>query len=650
LWSAIVFFYVFPTGRFEPGWTRLLALACAVWAGLWVLVPDIPYAPINPLDLELKWFLAHEAWFLSGIVAQVVRFGRERDAVRRQQTRWIVAALLVAVLGYAAVMLPGMFWPALQVAGGPRLVYRLVVLPLYEVSLVLVPLSIVLSILRHRLWDMDVLLNRALVYSALTALLALVYVSCVVALQLLLPGVIALASPLVTAISTLATAALFMPLRGRVQAFIDRRFFRRRYDAAQTLAGFSRQLRTSQGADLAWLVEQAETVIAETLHPAHTLTWLRTATGGYAVHVLAEMGVAANSRERGREAATIAAEDPLVGHLRAATGPVDLGATPPLGASPAARWLRAASVNLVVPLLSQDELVGWFTLGPRLSMSQYSADDRTFLAGLAGQAAPALRVAQLVRQQQAEARRLERVEHEMRLAGAIQQTLLRQVPKLPGWALAAHYQPARSVGGDFYDLVRLPDGQLGLTIGDVTDKGVPAALLMAATRSYVRAAALQGWPPGVVLRHVNELLCPDMPAKMFVTCLYAVLDPATGRLRFANAGHHVPYRRHADGTTSELRARGMPLGLMDGMAYEEQEAALAPGDCLLLYSDGLIEAHDAQRQMFGAARLRDLLATSTGQCEAVIAQLLDALQAYTDPGQEQEDDVTLLVVQRHELP
>src|SRR5690606_15015929 len=122
----------------------------------------------------------------------------------------------------------------------------------------------------------------------------------------------------------------------------------------------------------------------------------------------------------------------------------------------------------------------------------------------------------------------------------------------------------------------------------VTGKGVPAALVMATTRSLVRSVAMRLRSPGLVLKQVNDLLGPDMPSKMFVTCLYAVLEPTTGRMRFANAGHNLPFRMETNnGTTSELRARGMPLGLMPGMEYEEIEATITPGDCVLFYSDGL---------------------------------------------------------------
>ncbi|HYN50860.1 MAG TPA: SpoIIE family protein phosphatase, partial [Thermoleophilaceae bacterium] len=171
-----------------------------------------------------------------------------------------------------------------------------------------------------------------------------------------------------------------------------------------------------------------------------------------------------------------------------------------------------------------------------------------------------------------------------------------------------------------------------------------AALVMSATRSVLRASAQRLIEPGVVLERVNEHLCPDMPAKMFVTCLYGVLDPATGLLRFANAGHDLPYVKTADGVI-ELRARGMPLGLMPGMDYEEKEAVLQPGDSVLLHSDGIVEAHDPERDMFGFPRLKETVARAPGG-QKLIDRVLTDLAAFTGPGSEQEDDITMVTLER----
>ena len=252
----------------------------------------------------------------------------------------------------------------------------------------------------------------------------------------------------------------------------------------------------------------------------------------------------------------IAPNDPLIAYFSGATGAVDIGALQL--DSPALEGLREAGIKLVVPLVSQGELIGLLNLGPRRSEQEYSADDRKLLDDLAGHAAPAVRVAQLVREQEAEVRQRERIEQELRVAQLIQQQFLpEELPDLPGWQFAAFYGPAREVGGDFYDFIELPEGQLGIVVGDVTDKGVPAALVMATTHSILRAEAPRLIAPSEVLTRVNNLLVDEMPAHMFVTCLYAVLDPETGRLRYANAGHNVPYVSTEGGVT-ELRATGMP--------------------------------------------------------------------------------------------
>ena len=238
----------------------------------------------------------------------------------------------------------------------------------------------------------------------------------------------------------------------------------------------------------------------------------------------------------------IAPNDPLLAYLQSATGAVDVEALEL--DSPALAELKAAGVKLAVPLVSQGELIGVLNLGPRLSEQEYSSDDRKLLDNLAAQAAPALRVGQLVRQQQAEAATRQRFEQELEVAKLIQQNFLpKQLPELAGWQVAAYYRPAREVGGDFYDVIPLPEGKVGFVVGDVTDKGVPAALVMAATRSVLRASAQRLVNPGETLERVNEHLCPDMPEKMFVTCLYGVLDPETGHFRFANAGHDLPVRQ-----------------------------------------------------------------------------------------------------------
>jgi serine phosphatase RsbU (regulator of sigma subunit)/ketosteroid isomerase-like protein len=241
----------------------------------------------------------------------------------------------------------------------------------------------------------------------------------------------------------------------------------------------------------------------------------------------------------------------------------------------------------------------------------------------------------------------ERIEQELRVARRIQQASLpKETPTLAGWQVSPFYQPAREVGGDFYDFFELEDGRVGVVVGDATSKGIPAALLAEATSNMLRAVAqaLDSTSPGKVLERVNETLLARIPPNMFVTCFYAILEPESGSLTYANAGHDLPYL-HRNGDAEELRARGMPLGLMPGRGYEEKKTILEAGERALFYSDGLIEAHDPKGEMFGFPRLRALVAQH-GEEQALGNLLLEELYSFVGEGWEQEDDITLLTLRR----
>jgi sigma-B regulation protein RsbU (phosphoserine phosphatase) len=237
----------------------------------------------------------------------------------------------------------------------------------------------------------------------------------------------------------------------------------------------------------------------------------------------------------------------------------------------------------------------------------------------------------------------EKLEHELEIAREIQESILpKQIPVLPGWQITAYWQPARAVSGDFYDFIPYPDGRLGLLIADATGKGVPAALVMAVTCSILRTVVGSETSPGAILEQVNNFVCLYMPPKMFVTCLYVLLDPDSGRVRFANAGHNLAIKV-AHGTVQELRATGMPLGLLPEMTYEENEVYVEPGSGLLMYTDGIVEAHNSNREMFGTPRLQTCLAETPLKPD-VVDHLLSHLVEFTGPDWEQEDDVTFIIL------
>ena len=276
--------------------------------------------------------------------------------------------------------------------------------------------------------------------------------------------------------------------------------------------------------------------------------------------------------------------------------------------------MREQGLKLVVPLVTQGELIGLLNLGPRL---QPSRTTRATTASCSTTWPRRPRRPSGSRSSSASSRprpaTRERIEQELQVAQLIQQNFL---PKTT--------PDARRVGGRRV----LPAGARGRrrllrlhraarrahsasSIGDVTDKGVPAALVMADDPQHPARRRAAPDRPGEVLARANDLLCPDMPPNMFVTCLYAVLDPATGHLRFANAGHNLPYSA-ARRRRRELRATGMPLGLLPGMTYDERRRRSAPGDSVLLYSDGVVEAHNPHGEMFGFPRLRERMAAHRG--------------------------------------
>jgi serine phosphatase RsbU (regulator of sigma subunit) len=336
-------------------------------------------------------------------------------------------------------------------------------------------------------------------------------------------------------------------------------------------------------------------------------------------------------------------DGPAIDALRDAGGPLDLRGDDL--DSQTLEAFRDVHVTLTVPLVSQGEFVGMLNLGPRLSETDYSTEDLRFLAKLSDQAAAAVRVALLVREHEETMRERNRMENEMHVARLIQRQFLpKQLPQMKGWDVHAYYHPAREVGGDFYDFIDLQDGRICIVTGDVTGKGVPAALVMATTRSILRSEASRRSSPAEILRVANDQLVTDIPANMFVTCLCVMLDPLTGAIEMANAGHNLPYVRSEHGV-AELRATGMPLGLMPDVSYEQKRSVLNPGECFVLHSDGLSEAHDANRQMFGFTRLKSLI-HGCSEPTRIIDRLLAELESFTEPGWEQEDDITLVVVHR----
>lgn len=270
---SILFLFLFPNGEWTPRWTRLLAGVWMLLVILWHIFPSLPFNPtyLTSAPASLVMFLA---WLFTGMVAQVYRYIRVSSPTQRQQTKWVLFGVLGTIVGGSAFLTLPMAWPMWREPGLARLVYIVAGVPLLYLANLLLPLSIGMSVLRYRLWEIDPIVNRTLVYGALTGMLALIYFGSVVVLQQLFRTLTGQGqSEVVTVISTLAIAALFQPLRNYIQTWIDRRFYRRRYDATQTLAAFSATLRDE--VDLDRLADRLVAVVEDTVQPAHVFLWLK---------------------------------------------------------------------------------------------------------------------------------------------------------------------------------------------------------------------------------------------------------------------------------------------------------------------------------------------------------------------------------------
>jgi sigma-B regulation protein RsbU (phosphoserine phosphatase) len=311
-------------------------------------------------------------------------------------------------------------------------------------------------------------------------------------------------------------------------------------------------------------------------------------------------------------------------------------------------WLQAEGfrVHAIVPLLVEGEAIGVLVVNQRQKRPLAQADV-DYLQLMANQAAVAI---EKVRLHQEEIK-MQALGKELEVGKEIQLSLLPGAPPtVPGWQFAIYYQAARVVGGDFYDFMDLPGSprRLGLVVADVAGKGIPAALSMARGCTVLRAIAQSGIDPGAVLSQTSTLISQDGRYEEFITAFYAVLEIDSGLLRYARAGHNPPlWFQAATGEMQELASWGLPLGITAEGTLEEQEIQMAPGDLLVLYSDGVTEAMDGDHALFEEQRLRETVSAHNGaSAQEVVEAIVEAVHRFTN-GADPSDDLTLVVVRRN---
>ena len=583
------------------------------------------------LGLTLDLFLSvHQALFsLVNLVFGIAAIALLTDSYRRSRMPRLRQQLRVIGIGLAACL-------ALYGMGSliPTLVdFRISTWTrslLTAAALTVGSGSIAFAIVRYKFLDAKLLARRGILYSAATALLVGLYLLVVVQLNRLLSGISNLDPQVIEPVFLVFALVAFQPALSGLENMLDRVLLRDPGDHRAVLRNLGREVMTTL--ELETLLTNAIRTIAESLllRRAYIVALPRE---GVIVRVGSGDPMPPEIQPRLREClARLPAEEETI---RLA----DLPDSP----EGAARelFVDRLGLALAIPLRWRGEMVGAILLGEKITGTQFTAEDVSLLSALAGQMSVSLQNALLVRDRVEVAR----LEEEMRLARQIQRSfLVHEFPRMHRFEVHAVNIPSKEVGGDLYDLVPLPTEGFVLAVADVAGKGVPAALLSSMLQASLRTQAASVPSVAEILRNINSLVYRGTAVHQFATFFIARVD-GRGRMTFSNAGHNYPVVGRCGGGDILLDRGGLVLGIMEAVDYEEDSIQLETGDRLVLYTDGITEAANADQELFGEDRLRDVLRALPAEMTAreVADSIFGALRVFLD-GTEPRDDQTLMVV------
>ena len=547
-----------------------------------------------------------------------------------------------------------------------------VILPLFHVNLqgqwiggigtvlfLIFPFTLAYVIVVQRAMDVRILLRMGTKYALARATLTVVRTGVLTGLVVLL--IAALRSPSLTvrsAIEIAILAALFLLLRSQftknLSSWLDRKFFREAYNSEQLLAELSHRVRKYN--ESGPMLEMVLKSLAETLHIDKIAVLLR---GAKTFQLQQAVGIKIDGSS-GSGSVQLPMNSTTVRNLMRINTPVRLYRENPDGwlllASSAEReMLDSMSTELLLPLPGRDQLMGLMTLGPKRSEEPYTPTDLRLLESVATQTGLALEIGNLARSLANEATQRERIHREIEVAREVQERLFPQeFPAIDGVSLAGHCRPQQGVGGDYYDSFLLDDGRMGLAIGDVSGKGISAALLMASLRASLRGMTLDAPRDlAAMMEKVNRLVYEASATNRYATFFFATYNMRTRELTYVNAGHNAPFLIRRNGAAflvERLEAGGPVIGLLPFAKYEEQRCVLQPGDLLLAYTDGISEAMTEHEEEWGEDRM--LAAAETlpnGSAQQVMEHLFAEADQFTGNAP-QFDDMTLLLLKLQESP
>jgi sigma-B regulation protein RsbU (phosphoserine phosphatase) len=512
----------------------------------------------------------------------------------------------------------------------------------FPVFIIFFPASIAYSIVKHNLFDADAIIKRTVGYVVVTCIIVGAYVGVSVTLNLVVGKYELARSQAFPILFTLGVILIFNPLRNRIQGLVDRVFFRKDYDYGEIVEKVGGAMTSLL--ELPLILRRLVQTFMDDMF-INTSSVMLLAPAGTEFQVFLAEGELKQIVEK----VALKQDNPLMEIIRREKRELtryDVLEDPRYRAISESCAADFASLNasLIVPLVYQNQVIGSLNLGEKKSGKAYNREDIELLRTIASQGAIAIENARLFQENLEK----QRMEEELNIARDLQLSMLPATcPEVKGFRLAALSMPAREVGGDFYDFIEMGNDRLGLVVGDVTGKGVSGALVMAASRSVFRMLSEEQLTVGEIMVRANLRTKKDIKKGMFVALLYAVLNSKDRVLSFCSAGQtHPMYFSSETGRTKLLETRGdnFPLGILEESDYQETQIALKPGDRVIFYTDGIVEAMNEQKEIFGFERLLDVIqGAASSNADSLLKEILDRVNEFAS-GAEQHDDLTLIVV------
>jgi sigma-B regulation protein RsbU (phosphoserine phosphatase) len=548
----------------------------------------------------------------------LVRNYHESGVEEKVQVKWPLLGTVVAISGFFGIPIAMAF---MQGFTGHTIRYWFFDDVLPKIFFLAIPVSYSFAILKYRLMDIDVIIKKTISYSLLSGIVLLVYFSLVAVLGVFVVKFAEIKSEWFIVGAAIAIATMFVPARNRVQVFVDKRFFRKKYDYPSAVRMLNRTI--AEAKDLSTLLKFLVENLQQTLQNRAVVFFTRTPEHSFVA--TEKVGVPDDIVGKIKFPSDSELVEELVSAFEIKEKPF----------SETVKYrLRKIHSAYIIPVILKGEVIAFLSLGSKLSDAEYDDEDKEFLSSVVVQLAIGISNLHVAKQEQ-----------EYEEARKIQEGLLpKEIPQIPGYEICGAWLPSRIVGGDYYDVIKLSETKLAICIGDVSGKGMPAALMMSNLQASVKAFATENNSPPDVCAKINRVICSNISEEKYITFFYGILDAETKKIIFTNCGHNPPLVIRTEGKIVLLEKGGTVLGVFREFLLEQGELALNRGDRICFFTDGITEAQNRSGVQFEEVQLQKILLEQ--QSKKIIDLQKSILKSVSDfCNNELQDDVTLVLVE-----